>query len=306
MFARSSATAARAAPRREASPATSELDRRLGDPRDACPAGASRADGCLRGVYESESDADGRDHRAGLSVRVGGRRHTEPGAARAIGGDARSAGRNRARCRRRPRRRRGSTSSPMARSMPCASRRRSRSSPGPKVQPTVSARCSTAPGAPSAMPRRSSAARARWWSGVPATGTDSTFIEHPGGSLIQDRSLFPGLQERVLPGNNVLAFRASLSILGLGFVEAIDSNTIAAIAQSQPAVDSRPADSGAGARGAAGRRGWAVSAGRTSRRACCRSGRRLLERDGHLDAAAAARAAEQRPRAAGGHGSVPR
>jgi CxxC motif-containing protein (DUF1111 family) len=37
----------------------------------------------------------------------------------------------------------------------------------------------------------------------------------------------------VLPGNNVLAFRASLSILGLGFVEAIDSNTIAAIAQSQ-------------------------------------------------------------------------
>jgi CxxC motif-containing protein (DUF1111 family) len=60
------------------------------------------------------------------------------------------------------------------------------------------------------------------------------FVEHPGGSLIQDRSLFPGLQERVLPGNNVLAFRASLSILGLGFVEAIDSNTIAAIAQSQP------------------------------------------------------------------------
>ena len=63
----------------------------------------------------------------------------------------------------------------------------------------------------------------------------TTFVEHPGGSLIQDRSLFPELQERVLPGNNVIAFRASLSILGLGFVEAIDSNTIAAIAQSQPA-----------------------------------------------------------------------
>jgi len=69
--------------------------------------------------------------------------------------------------------------------------------------------------------------RAGNWNGT-------TFTEHPGGSLIQDRSLFPGLQERVLPGNNVLAFRASLSILGLGFVEAIDSNTIAAIAQSQP------------------------------------------------------------------------
>ena len=32
---------------RAASPATSELDRPLGDPRDACPAAASRADGCL-------------------------------------------------------------------------------------------------------------------------------------------------------------------------------------------------------------------------------------------------------------------
>ena len=69
--------------------------------------------------------------------------------------------------------------------------------------------------------------RAGSWNG-------STFVEHPGGSLIQDRSLYPSLQERVLPGNNVIAFRASLSILGLGFVEAIDSNTIAAIAQSQP------------------------------------------------------------------------
>jgi CxxC motif-containing protein (DUF1111 family) len=72
--------------------------------------------------------------------------------------------------------------------------------------------------------------RAGRWNG-------STFTEHPGGSLIQDRSLYPELQERVLPGYNVIAFRASLSVLGLGFVEAIDSNTIAAIAQSQaPAV----------------------------------------------------------------------
>jgi len=68
--------------------------------------------------------------------------------------------------------------------------------------------------------------RAGSWNGT-------NFVEHPGGSLIQDRSLYPSLQERVLPGNNVIAFRASLSILGLGFVEAIDSNTIAAIAQSQ-------------------------------------------------------------------------
>ena len=63
-----------------------------------------------------------------------------------------------------------------------------------------------------------------------------TFTEHAGGSLIHDRSLFPDLQERVLPGNNVLALRATTSILGLGFVEAIDSNTIAAIAARQPAA----------------------------------------------------------------------
>jgi len=62
------------------------------------------------------------------------------------------------------------------------------------------------------------------------------FVEHPGGSLIQDRSLFPGLQERVLPGNNVLAFRASLSILGLGFVEAIHSDTLDEIRQEQPSA----------------------------------------------------------------------
>jgi CxxC motif-containing protein (DUF1111 family) len=70
--------------------------------------------------------------------------------------------------------------------------------------------------------------RAGNWNGT-------TFVEHPGGSLIQDRSTVPSLQERILPGNNVLAFRASLSVLGLGFVEAIDSNTLAAIAASQPA-----------------------------------------------------------------------
>jgi CxxC motif-containing protein (DUF1111 family) len=69
--------------------------------------------------------------------------------------------------------------------------------------------------------------RAGNWNGT-------AFVEHPGGSLIQDRSTVPSLQERILPGNNVLAFRASLSILGLGFVEAIDNQTLAAIAASQP------------------------------------------------------------------------
>ncbi len=68
------------------------------------------------------------------------------------------------------------------------------------------------------------------------------FTDHPGGSLIQDRSLFypqypqfRQMQEDVLPGHNVIALRASLSVLGLGFVEAIDSNDLAELASDQPA-----------------------------------------------------------------------
>jgi CxxC motif-containing protein (DUF1111 family) len=63
---------------------------------------------------------------------------------------------------------------------------------------------------------------------------NGVFTEHPGGSLIQDRALFPQLQERVLAGNNTLALRASLSVLGDGYVEAIDSNTLLAISNGQP------------------------------------------------------------------------
>jgi CxxC motif-containing protein (DUF1111 family) len=61
-----------------------------------------------------------------------------------------------------------------------------------------------------------------------------TFFDHPGGSLIQDRATDPGLQERVLANNNVVAVRSSLSVLGDGFVEAIDSNTLVDIARNQP------------------------------------------------------------------------
>jgi CxxC motif-containing protein (DUF1111 family) len=66
------------------------------------------------------------------------------------------------------------------------------------------------------------------------------FTDHPGGSLIHDRALFfaqlPGLrlQETVLSGHNVIALRGSLSVLGLGFVEAVDSNDLVAIANGQP------------------------------------------------------------------------
>jgi CxxC motif-containing protein (DUF1111 family) len=63
----------------------------------------------------------------------------------------------------------------------------------------------------------------------------SRFIDHPGGSLIQDRSLRPHEQERVMPAHtNVIALRSTLSVLGDGFVEAIGNSTLQSIAAAQP------------------------------------------------------------------------
>jgi CxxC motif-containing protein (DUF1111 family) len=61
------------------------------------------------------------------------------------------------------------------------------------------------------------------------------FVDHPGGSLINDRAVDASIQERVLGGNEVRTFRTSLNTLGDGFVEAINSNTIIAISNGQPA-----------------------------------------------------------------------
>jgi CxxC motif-containing protein (DUF1111 family) len=61
------------------------------------------------------------------------------------------------------------------------------------------------------------------------------FVDHPGGSLINDRAIDANIQERVLGGNEVRTFRTSLNTLGDGFVEAIDSNTLVAISNAQPA-----------------------------------------------------------------------
>lgn len=62
------------------------------------------------------------------------------------------------------------------------------------------------------------------------------FTEHPGGSLINDRAIDPLIQERVLAGNEVRALRLSPSTLGLGFVEALDDNTLEDIARLQPVL----------------------------------------------------------------------
>jgi len=61
------------------------------------------------------------------------------------------------------------------------------------------------------------------------------FIDHPGGSLIHDRAIDASLQETVIASmTNVFTFRASQSIRGDGFVEAIANSTLLAIAASQP------------------------------------------------------------------------
>jgi CxxC motif-containing protein (DUF1111 family) len=61
------------------------------------------------------------------------------------------------------------------------------------------------------------------------------FTDHPGGSLIHDRALDPSIQERVLSDRyNVIAFRATISTFGDGYVEAIDSDKLEDIAATQP------------------------------------------------------------------------
>jgi CxxC motif-containing protein (DUF1111 family) len=62
----------------------------------------------------------------------------------------------------------------------------------------------------------------------------TSYLEPPGGSLNNDRAIDPSIQERVMVGQEVRTFRISPSLMGDGFVEAIDSNTLVAIAIAQP------------------------------------------------------------------------
>jgi len=54
-----------------------------------------------------------------------------------------------------------------------------------------------------------------------------------GRSIINDRAILPEAQEHVPATENIRALRAALNTLGDGFVEAIDDNTLKAIAQNQ-------------------------------------------------------------------------
>lgn len=64
------------------------------------------------------------------------------------------------------------------------------------------------------------------------------FVEAPGGSLIHDRAIDPRAQETIPQRENIRTFRASLSVLGDGYVEAIEDRTFIDIANRQ-ARDSR-------------------------------------------------------------------
>jgi CxxC motif-containing protein (DUF1111 family) len=56
----------------------------------------------------------------------------------------------------------------------------------------------------------------------------------PNRSLVNDRSVCAEAAERVPGTENIQALRATTNVLGDGFVEAIDSNTLLAIANAQP------------------------------------------------------------------------
>jgi CxxC motif-containing protein (DUF1111 family) len=58
----------------------------------------------------------------------------------------------------------------------------------------------------------------------------------PSRSLANDRAVCPEAQERVPASENVRTFRMSLSVLGDGFVEAIDDTTLQNIAAQQPGL----------------------------------------------------------------------
>src|SRR3954471_20302967 len=64
------------------------------------------------------------------------------------------------------------------------------------------------------------------------------FVDAPGGSLINDRAVNARIQERVPGTEDIRAFRMSTNVLGDGFVEAINSNAIIAIANAQPGQSS--------------------------------------------------------------------
>jgi len=64
----------------------------------------------------------------------------------------------------------------------------------------------------------------------------TNFIAPSGGTMLQERAIDVAIQSQVPSDANVKIFRISLNLLGDGFVEAIDDNTILQIAAQQPGL----------------------------------------------------------------------
>ena len=64
--------------------------------------------------------------------------------------------------------------------------------------------------------------------------SSGNFVDHPGGSLINDRAIDPSIQEQATRDDTIIAFRSSLSILGDGYVEAIPDDAFTRIQANQP------------------------------------------------------------------------
>ena len=108
---------------------------------------------------------------------------------------------------------------------------------------------------------------------------NNIFTDHPGGSLIQDRANSGATQETVFPGHNVVTLRASIPVLGVGFVEAIANTTLTNLRVHSPR---RSAARSSASRSSSGRERpvSAGSAGKINRRASSRSRRTRMNEMG--------------------------
>ena len=110
----------------------------------------------------------------------------------------------------------------------------SKNSRVPKPSRTVSGRSSMPPAAASATWRRSSAAPARSPRSEQASSMARSFIEHPAAPSSRIGRLVPAPGARVAGATNVTTLRATLSVLGDGFVEAIATARCRTSPNNQP------------------------------------------------------------------------
>ncbi len=116
---------------------------------------------------------------------------------------------------------------------------------------------------------------------------DGVFFESLGGSLIHSRATDPRIVERVSPADGVRTFRISTNTLGAGYVEAIPNIGDPRRPQRAAGRDERHRRPGAGARSErpSADRAFRLESAAREPRVVLR--RRVSERDGHHEPAAA-------------------